>query len=97
MPFELISFALVYLQISHFHYLPLQSEADEDVKFAGVINPETGVFTPGDAGPNPDRKYGTNNAGRLAVVAKLQDGKNILEGQGELIVTVQRWNNPPIK
>jgi len=30
-------------------------------------------------------------------VAKLQDGKNILEGQGELIVTVQRWNNPPIK
>ncbi|APE04969.1 Quinohemoprotein amine dehydrogenase subunit alpha [Alteromonas macleodii] len=74
-----------------------QSEADEDVKFAGVINPETGVFTPGDAGPNPDRKYGTNNAGRLAVVAKLQDGKNILEGQGELIVTVQRWNNPPIK
>lgn len=69
---------------------------DQDVKFAGHMNSTTGVFTPGAAGPNPERKYGTNNAGRLRVVATLADEKD-LEANAELIVTVQRWNNPPIR
>lgn len=69
---------------------------DQDVKFAGHMNSATGVFTPGAAGPNPERKYGTNNAGRLRVVATLADEKS-LEANAELIVTVQRWNNPPIR
>ena len=74
-----------------------QALADEDVKFAGVMNEATGVFMPGDAGPNPERKYGTNNAGHLSVVAEVADGDKSLKGKGELIVTVQRWNNPPIR
>ena len=56
----------------------------------------TGVFTPGDAGPNPARKYGTNNAGNLRVIATVQDGARTLTGDGRLIVTVQRWIDPPI-
>lgn len=74
-----------------------QALADEDVKFAGIMNESTGVFIPGEAGPNPERKYGTNNAGHLTVVAELSDGDKSLKGEGELIVTVQRWNNPPIR
>ena len=40
-----------------------QAREERDVEFAGVMDASTGVFTPGDAGPNPARKYGTNNAG----------------------------------
>lgn len=70
---------------------------DRDLEFAGEIDRETGVFTPGDAGPNPDRKYGTNNAGRLKVVANLNTKSKSLSAEAELLVTVQRWNNPPIR
>jgi len=55
------------------------------------------VFTPGAAGPNPKRKFGTNNAGRLNVVATVENQGSAIEGSAELIVTVQRWNNPPIR
>lgn len=68
---------------------------DEDVKFAGSMQKD-GVFLPGDAGPNPARKMGTNNAGNLKVVAQVDDGGTPRKGEGQLIVTVQRWNNPPI-
>jgi hypothetical protein len=30
------------------------------------------------------------------VVAQAQDGGHAVEGRGHLIVTVQRWNTPPI-
>ncbi|AYC32929.1 quinohemoprotein amine dehydrogenase subunit alpha [Pseudomonas cavernae] len=66
---------------------------DEDVKFAGTMQKD-GVFLPGDAGPNPARKMSTNNAGNLKVIAQLEEGG--MKGEGHLIVTVQRWNNPPI-
>lgn len=67
----------------------------QDVKFAGRIQPD-GSFVPGPGGPNPERVFGTNNAGDLTVVAGLdQEGKE-LRGQAHLIVTVQRWNTPPI-
>jgi len=70
---------------------------DEDLKFAGELDPVNGVFSPSLAGPNPDRKYGTNNAGHLAIQGTVQDGENSVSGKGELIVTVQRFNNPPIR
>lgn len=74
-----------------------QAIDDEDVKFAGVIDAHTGVFTPGDAGPNPERKYGTNNVGHLSVIATYKNGETVLKATSELIATVQRFNNPPIQ
>ncbi|CAD5110267.1 hypothetical protein PSEWESI4_04586 [Pseudomonas carbonaria] len=68
---------------------------DEDVKFAGTMRKD-GVFVPGDAGPNPARRMSTNNAGNLKVIAAVEDGGQSLKGEGQLIVTVQRWNNPPL-
>jgi quinohemoprotein amine dehydrogenase len=73
-----------------------QARAERDVEFAGVMDPKTGVFTPGDAGPNPARKYGTNNAGNLKVIASVKDGARELSGEAHLIVTVQRWIHSPI-
>ncbi|MCF7981187.1 MAG: quinohemoprotein amine dehydrogenase subunit alpha [Pseudomonadales bacterium] len=74
-----------------------QAEKDQDVHFAGKMNKNTGIFTPAAAGPNPKRKYSTNNAGNLAVIATVQQGDKSVTGTGQLLVTVQRWNNPPIR
>ena len=74
-----------------------KAASDNDVKFAGVMDKDSGVFTPAAPGPNPARKYQTNNAGNLKVVASVQDGERTLQGEGHLLVTVQRWNNPPIR
>lgn len=72
------------------------AEADRDVHFSGRMNNATGVFTPAAAGPNPERRMMTNNAGNLKVQARVQDGDQTLNAEGQMIVTVQRWNNPPI-
>jgi quinohemoprotein amine dehydrogenase len=72
-----------------------QAEKDRDAQFAGSID-QKGRFTPAGAGPNPDRKFSTNNAGNLYVVARVKDGDREVEGKSHLIVTVQRWNTPPI-
>lgn len=69
---------------------------DQDVKFAGVMSAEDGIFTPGGAGPNPLRKMSTNNAGNLKVIATVKQDGQALQGEGQMIVTIQRWNNPPI-
>ena len=61
---------------------------DKDDKYAGMIN-AVGVFTPGDAGPNPARKMTANNVGRLAVVASVNDGDNTVKGEGSMLVAVQ--------
>jgi quinohemoprotein amine dehydrogenase alpha subunit len=73
-----------------------QAKEDNDVKFAGTMEADTGIFTPGDAGPNPQRKMSTNNAGNLKVIAAVDDAGKSHTGEGQMIVTVQRWNNPPI-
>ncbi|MCY1402583.1 quinohemoprotein amine dehydrogenase, alpha subunit [compost metagenome] len=73
-----------------------RAKEDEDVKYAGTMQADTGVFTPGDAGPNPQRKMSTNNAGNLKVIAMVDDAGKSHTGEGQMIVTVQRWNNPPI-
>jgi quinohemoprotein amine dehydrogenase len=38
----------------------------------------------------------TNNAGNLKVQARVMDGDDTHNAEGQMIVTVQRWNNPPI-
>lgn len=70
---------------------------DRDVEFAGMMDKDSGVFTPAAAGPNPARKYQTNNAGNLKVIAVADDNGKPVQGEGRLLVTVQRWNNPPIR
>lgn len=72
------------------------AKAEKDVEFAGTMNADTGVFVPGPAGPNPKRRMSTNNAGNLNAVATVTEGKKTLTGKGHFIVTVQRWNNPPL-
>jgi quinohemoprotein amine dehydrogenase len=67
-----------------------------DSEFAGTLQPG-GLFIPGDAGPNPKRKYGTNNAGELKVTAVVDDGGRKVEASKPLVVTVQRWNDPSIR
>jgi quinohemoprotein amine dehydrogenase len=76
---------------------PFDAEAKrtEDEKFAGHFD-KRGCFLPGGAGPNTAREYSGDNVGNLAVVAKALDGDRAVEGHGHLIVTVQRWNTPPI-
>jgi quinohemoprotein amine dehydrogenase alpha subunit len=69
----------------------------DDVGFAGLMNPRTGIYDPADAGLNPARPFETNNAGNLKVVGTVDDGGGAISGEGQLIVTVQRWNDPPIR
>ncbi|MBL28620.1 MAG: quinohemoprotein amine dehydrogenase subunit alpha [Rhodospirillaceae bacterium] len=69
----------------------------DDTKFAGTMDPKLGVFTPAAAGLNPERPFSTNNAGNLTVVGTVDDGGTAVSGEGQLIVTVQRWNDPPIR
>jgi quinohemoprotein amine dehydrogenase len=63
------------------------AEEELDHKFAGSID-ANGVFTPGDAGPNPQRKMSANNVGRLRVVATVEYGGSPVSGQGKLLVSV---------
>ena len=44
---------------------------DDDVAFVGAIDPTSGVFTPNLDGPNPDRKWDTNNIGDVFVCCEL--------------------------
>lgn len=66
-----------------------------DAQFAGSIAP-TGRFDPAGAGTNPTRQFSGNNVGNLFVIARMNDGNQNIEGRSHLIVTVQRWNTPPI-
>lgn len=70
---------------------------DRDVEFAGTMDAKTGIFTPAEAGPNPKRRYSTNNVGNLAVHAQVGNGEHKLKGKAQLLVTVQLWNNAPIR
>jgi quinohemoprotein amine dehydrogenase len=77
---------------------PFDEEAAkmDDVKFAGTLS-GGGLFMPNTAGPDPERKYSTNNAGNLYIVATVKDGDHDVTGSAHLITTVQRWNLPPIR
>lgn len=65
-----------------------EAKADKDLKYAGTIN-ANGVFTPGDAGLNPERKKSTNNVGYLSVVGTVKAGEKDISGEASLLVTVQ--------
>jgi quinohemoprotein amine dehydrogenase len=72
------------------------AEALDDVKFTGKIT-QAGMFEPAVAGLNPERPFSTNNVGDLSVNAAVDVGGQTLEGSAQMIVTVQRWNDPPIR
>jgi quinohemoprotein amine dehydrogenase len=76
---------------------PFDAEAarTEDQKYSGYID-RRGRFLPGAAGPNPAREFSGDNVGNLTVVAQVEDGGREVLGHGHLVVTVQRWNTPPI-
>jgi len=71
---------------------------EDDVYYAGSID-QNGLFTPAGEGPNPERKWQTNNYGDLWVTATYSpDGVSPpLKARAFLIVTAPRWNNPPLK
>jgi quinohemoprotein amine dehydrogenase len=77
--------------------MPFDAEAKrtEDEKFAGHFDGR-GCFSPSSAGPNPAREYSGDNVGNLTVLARALDGGRSVEGHAHLVVTVQRWNTPPI-
>ncbi|MGD0073729.1 MAG: quinohemoprotein amine dehydrogenase subunit alpha [Candidatus Binataceae bacterium] len=70
--------------------------AMQDVKFAGKMD-ANGLFMPAGAGPNPKRRFGTNNTGNLKVLARVEDQNKPLSANAQLIVTVQRWVDPPLR
>lgn len=72
------------------------AEQMQDTQFAGEFR-QNGMFVPAEAGPNPERPFETNNAGNLRVVATVEDDGRSVTGEGQLLVTVQRWNDPPIR
>ncbi|MBY4676630.1 quinohemoprotein amine dehydrogenase subunit alpha [Marinobacterium arenosum] len=72
------------------------AEHDNDLKYAGTIDAD-GIFTPGDAGLNPERKMSTNNVGNLTVVGTVQDGDNAVSGEAHLLVTVQDFVKSPLQ
>jgi quinohemoprotein amine dehydrogenase len=78
-------------------WAPFDAEAKrtEDDKFAGHFD-KRGRFLPSSAGPNPAREYTGDNVGNLTVIAQAPEGGRVIEGKAHLIVTVQRWNTPPI-
>ncbi|MFY0677362.1 MAG: quinohemoprotein amine dehydrogenase subunit alpha [Neptuniibacter sp.] len=66
-----------------------------DTEYAGDFL-EGGLFVPGAAGPNKERKYKTNNVGELTVIAEVNANGKKLTQEKFFVVSVQRWNNPPI-
>jgi len=72
------------------------AEEMADAAFAGEMQ-ANGLFLPAEAGLNPERPFDTNNAGNLRVIATVEDGGQTVTGEGQLLVTVQRWNDPPIR
>lgn len=68
-----------------------------DADFAVGRMEANGLFWPADAGPNPRRKFGTNNAGELKATARVADGNRSLSASVPLFVAAQRWNDPPIR
>lgn len=66
-----------------------------DARYAGVLD-QSGRFLPAGAGPDPRRRFSADNTGNFFVVGTLEDAARTVAGKAHLIVTVQRWNNPPI-
>ena len=76
---------------------PFNAEAArrDDIRFAGRLS-RRGRFVPAEAGPDPKRAFSADNTGDLYVVATHRALHGTVVGKAHLIVTVQRWVNPPI-
>ncbi len=74
---------------------------DDDKEFVGSIGAD-GLFTPSGEGPNPQRRFMTNNTGDVWIVAKYHDkdsGPEPLEAKSYLVVTVpvyMKWDEPEV-
>ncbi|KIC21825.1 quinohemoprotein amine dehydrogenase subunit alpha [Leisingera sp. ANG-Vp] len=64
----------------------------KDTEYAGEMQ-ASGIFLPAIAGPNADRPFSANNVGELKVQAEAMG----LRAEAMLIVTVQRFIDPPIR
>ncbi len=67
---------------------------DNDREFVGSIDNE-GLFTPAGEGPNPQRKFTTNNTGDVWIVANYKG----LSAKSYLVVTVPlyaKWDEPEV-
>jgi len=66
---------------------------DDDVKYVGAIDPETGFFTPASDGPDPARVSQRNNYGDVWAVATVtpEGSSTPLEGRSYLVVTVPQY------
>ncbi|WP_152632455.1 quinohemoprotein amine dehydrogenase subunit alpha [Aliarcobacter butzleri] len=73
-----------------------KAKEDEDAKYVGTMDSVTGRFTPSFAGPNSLRKFSTNNAGNIKVVATYKDANKTYKADSHMMVTIQKWVNPPI-
>ena len=76
---------------------PFNAEAARrgDIRFAGRLTGQ-GRFLPAVGGPDPKRPFSADNTGDLSVVATHRARHGAVVGKAHLIVTVQRWVNPPI-
>ena len=72
------------------------AKEEKDLDYAGVLDENTGKFTPNISGPNTQRKLMTNNAGNLSVIATYKDTNVELSEKAHLMVTVPKFVNPPI-
>ena len=74
---------------------------DNDKEFVGSISAE-GLFTPAGEGPNPQRRFMTNNTGDVWIVANYQEnGKSgtPMQAKSYLVVTVpvyMKWDEPEV-
>lgn len=77
---------------------------DDDIKFVGSIDAETGLFTPNVDGPNPQRRGNTNNWGDVWAVATYSPAgasatDKPLRARAHLLVTVpvyMDWDWPGV-
>lgn len=67
-----------------------QNEKNDDLKYVGQIDADSGLFTPGQGGPNPERTWSSNNTGYVTVQASYQDPttKEKMTGEGTLFITL---------
>ncbi|HGY91842.1 MAG TPA: quinohemoprotein amine dehydrogenase subunit alpha [Planctomycetes bacterium] len=70
-------------------------ENDDDVRFVGRIDPDTGVFTPALDGPNPERKYEANNVGEVYVVAETELEVRDVPLTRKAPTKPGKWGKPP--
>jgi quinohemoprotein amine dehydrogenase len=73
---------------------------DDDKDFVGTINATSGLFTPNIEGPNPKRKFTSDNFGDVWITAAYQtpDGKT-LTAKSYLVVTIppyMKWDQPEV-